>query len=90
MEDRGPCLFISKLTELQLFQVEKYVLNEGQNQSEPSLLTVKPMASTTLNSISHNTPLILMNKKQLLRYINSRYLTDKPSAGLWISTQAAN
>ena len=67
------------------------MLNEGQNQSEQSLLTTKPMAPTTLDSISHNTSLILMNKKQLLTApggtLNSRYPTDKPSAGLWISAQ---
>lgn len=66
MEDRGPCLFTPKLTELQLFQVEKHVPNEGQNQSEQSLLTVKPMAPISLDSISRNTSLILMNKEQLL------------------------
>lgn len=32
-KDLGHCLFTPKLTELQLFQVEKSVLNEGQKQN---------------------------------------------------------
>lgn len=42
------------------------MLSEGQNQSEQFLLTVRPMAPTALDSISHNASLILMNKKKRL------------------------
>lgn len=51
MEDLGHCLFTPKLSEFQLFQVEKSVLNEGQKQKEESLLTAKPLAPSTLEGI---------------------------------------
>lgn len=67
MEDLGHCLFTPKLSELQLFQVEKSILNEGQNRNEQSLLTAKPLAPSTLEGSSdNNTCSTLKDKNWLL------------------------
>lgn len=67
MEDLGHCLFTPKLSELQLFQVEKSILNEGQNRNEQSLLTAKPLAPSTLEGSSdNNMSLTLRDKNWLL------------------------
>lgn len=59
------------------------MFNEDQNQSEQSFLTAKPMASTTLNSISHNTFLILTNKKRLLTAPGGMLIAGISLINLW-------